>query len=585
MAVAANCTQCADDPSSSSGQHQQLPSVPTILGVLGAVAAVAFAVVVAVPLVRRRVARRARAAASWSAKAREERDRRSVAASSAGHKGDPSPHDHSYGFFAFADDNDEDGESDDEDNGDAIYGDAHTDRATYHHPHVPSDSTGTGQCCQCYHYQCQCTRVPPRFTTYNPHLPRGCGVHEQPNAPPPVRRAPSHLCPLRPPIRPRSSRPPRPAAPTRAPHPHISPTLERAANVRPARSVRAVLLAAEPGVSSSAASMANFRMAPLYEDGDGGDLAETRSLQLPSPPASPDRGYGPQARRPSLTGRPTSTSTSSGRPRAGTGPSTPLPLTAAFNTSVLKAGGGEGARLGRSASVSGSNRFPAIAPRSRPSSATVRPHAHAGEDAEGEKEMARPTEAFRRMSTTDIRQRHPYARELELTQPAAGTSASAGRRHRDAAVYSPPAPRSPSPLAGHGQRPHPHPHPHPPSAFPYGSGARQPSGLASPTPTPTTTPTLNAITNPIQAPAPRLSVQTATATRHAGVSWKSLASGSKLSMGSQGTFGGGSSSGSRSRSGSMQSVNTGNLRLPPVDAGSSLSLGLDEEDRRRKRGA
>ncbi|KAI0665681.1 hypothetical protein C8Q78DRAFT_1063547 [Trametes maxima] len=169
-------------------------------------------------------------------------------------------------------------------------------------------------------------------------------------------------------------------------------------------------------------------MEPVLEDSAADVYAETRSLQLPSPPASPEqpqphwRGVttstssssSSSRRRPSLTSTssaPTATTTPH-RPRSSTGPA--IPLTAAFQTSVLRSG----TQSTTASSLGGpSSRYPSIitssphlhrdaSSRARPSSVSVAPSS-TGLLSPESPEMARPTEAFRRMSTTDIRYRRP----------------------------------------------------------------------------------------------------------------------------------------------------------------------------------
>ena len=348
-------------------------------------------------------------------------------------------------------------------------------------------------------------------------------------------------------------------------------------------------------------------MAPVPEDTDADEHADARSLQLPSPPASPD-GPTTQAsssssrRRPSLSGRqPAPTAALPHRPRAGTGPSVALPLTAAFQTSVLRSGSSSvstSASNSPSASVPGAGwgaatpgagadpshgghhqhrRFPSITaaratspPRAsdheriRPSSVAVRAPLPPADD------------PLRRMSTTDIRQRHPYAAASSSSAPRADLEvreSSSGRRH--AAVYSAP----------------------PPSSFPYADAHQPASNFAAPPPHPLSP---SAFTPPSPTPAslqPRLSVQTAPSSSSSRASagnamnWKSLASGSRAS---QTTFGGYAyPSGSRSRSGSVRSVSGVSVRagvLPPIESGPPLSIhalagtSADEDEERRRNG-
>ncbi|KAI0645306.1 hypothetical protein C8Q79DRAFT_1011385 [Trametes meyenii] len=168
-------------------------------------------------------------------------------------------------------------------------------------------------------------------------------------------------------------------------------------------------------------------MEPVLEDSAADVYAETRSLQLPSPPASPEqpqlhwRGVittttssSSSHRRPSLTSTssaPTATTTPY-RPRSSTGPA--IPLTAAFRTSVLRSG----TQSTTASSLSGqSSRYPSIitssphlhrdmSTRVRPSSVSVT-QSSTGLLSPESPDMTRPTEAFRRMSTTDIRHRRP----------------------------------------------------------------------------------------------------------------------------------------------------------------------------------
>ncbi|KAH9856045.1 hypothetical protein C2E23DRAFT_563976 [Lenzites betulinus] len=216
-------------------------------------------------------------------------------------------------------------------------------------------------------------------------------------------------------------------------------------------------------------------MEPVLEDStpDAYAYAETRSLQLPSPPASPEQPQpyphfraspssaahlstaslsNPNAapapapstsssasrRRPSLTASQSApTATMPYRPRSSTGPA--IPLTAAFQTSVLRSGSQSTAAS--SAASAGHHRYPSIVTsplalpppsslsavphrdatgRVRPSSVSVATGSSSSSTGAGgllspdSPEMARPSDAFRRMSTTDIRHRRP-------SQAGAGT--------------------------------------------------------------------------------------------------------------------------------------------------------------------
>ncbi|KAI0741201.1 hypothetical protein C8Q76DRAFT_765584 [Earliella scabrosa] len=316
-------------------------------------------------------------------------------------------------------------------------------------------------------------------------------------------------------------------------------------------------------------------MDPVPEDADAGDYAETRSLQLPSPPASPDQDLrwrgsssasaSTSGRRPSLSGRQSAPNALPFRPRSSTGPSVALPLTAAFQTSVLRSGSSSsatGATPQRYPSITASTSPPA---RSRPSSVSV---SVSRASPDPDPLMSRPTEAFRRLSTTDIRHRTPHshsgaespgraflrtsdaARVPQVQEMGRGPSS-----YRHATVYSPPPPPPPS---------------------------------SPPMPGPLTPPALSPLPSPPSA-APRLTVHTSGssgressharalgmgAAHPSTVTWKSLASGSRASLASQQ---------SRSRSNSVRSVRTLPGLLPPIDPVTPLSLSLEgspEEEER-----
>ncbi|KAI0759976.1 hypothetical protein BD413DRAFT_607385 [Trametes elegans] len=162
-------------------------------------------------------------------------------------------------------------------------------------------------------------------------------------------------------------------------------------------------------------------MEPVLEDSAPDGYADSRSIQLPSPPASPEQGQphwrgslvslnapatpssSTGRRRPSLTASQTAPSTApstmSYRPRSSTGPA--IPLTAAFQTSVLRSGT-------QSTASSSHHRYPSniTSPsqamhRERDERERTRPSSVASP------ERPRPAESFRRMSTTDIRHRRP----------------------------------------------------------------------------------------------------------------------------------------------------------------------------------
>ena len=368
---------------------------------------------------------------------------------------------------------------------------------------------------------------------------------------------------------------------------------------------------------------------PEDADADASEYAETRSLhQLPSPPASPDQDHVDarrrgssvsSSRRPSLAGRQSAPNAlpSSHRPRSSTGPSVGLPLTAAFQTSVLRTGAGTSSSVAPPSSFGHSQRYPSITtssppPRSRPSSASVSsissamaarasPSPSPSPAPDTTDIMARPTEAFRRMSTTDIRQRHPRSARsdspnaegqaraflrtsdaLRMPQVYEGTTSETSRlssSHRHAAVYQPP----PAGVGIAGGAP--------PSSF--ASSSRLPLSPTSP-------PTLSPIATPVtSSAAPRLTVHTNQShSRPPGmgsaqpstVNWKTLASGSRSSLAST-HHSSSHPSVPRSRSNSVRSVRTLPSHLPPLDPLPPLSIGLKgsseedvEDDSRRGQG-
>ncbi|KAI0755188.1 hypothetical protein C8Q80DRAFT_416749 [Daedaleopsis nitida] len=359
--------------------------------------------------------------------------------------------------------------------------------------------------------------------------------------------------------------------------------------------------------STIARSMAHKpqAMEPVFEDGDADEYAETRSLQLPSPPASPDQDLrwrgstsSSSSRRPSLAGRQSAPNALPFRPRSSTGPSVALPLTAAFQTSVLRSGSGSSSSAG-SSSVPAGQRYPSITAsppprdreRSRPSSVSAAPrplpspprHGHGSE----EDPMARPTEAFRRMSTTDIRHRQPYhsSRDEDPAARAFLRTSDAVRMphlhevgpgpssYRHATVFNPPPPPPPSGAM--------------PSMM---NGPSQP--LRNPLSPPSSPPALVPAQSAHASGAPRLTVHTNSSTSsHArtlgmgaahpsAVTWKSLASGSRPSLSSSGSQ-------SRSRSNSVRSVRTLPGQLPHINPGTPLSFSLQNspEDAELEEGA
>ncbi len=320
-------------------------------------------------------------------------------------------------------------------------------------------------------------------------------------------------------------------------------------------------------------------MEPVPEDGDADEYAETRSLQLPSPPASPDQSDARwSTRRPSLSGRQSAPNALPFRPRSSTGPSVALPLTAAFQTSVL--------RSGSSSSTSnpgaGSQRYPSITTsppprtRSRPSSVSVSMSGSTPSPAPEVDVMVRPTEAFRRLSTSDVRHRQPpshsaredgpvgraYLRSSNAQQVPEVREAGPGpSSHRHAMVYNPPPSYRDGPTF---TTPPPNPL----------------SPLSPPSPIPPSS-------------APRLSVSTSHTSQHArppgmgaphppAVTWKSLASGSRTSLSSQQSH---LRDPTRSRSNSIRSTRTLPSQLPPLDPVTPLALSLQgspESENERK---
>ncbi|KAI0827858.1 hypothetical protein BC628DRAFT_1338005 [Trametes gibbosa] len=217
-------------------------------------------------------------------------------------------------------------------------------------------------------------------------------------------------------------------------------------------SIPSTSLASQAGMALTGYSSSRHRpttqkpgMEPVLEDSMADVYAETRSLQLPSPPASPEQpqpyphwrgashlsssslsnapsSSSSNRRRPSLTASQSAPSANMPyRPRSSTGPA--IPLTAAFQTSVLRSG---------SQSTAAGHRYPSIvtsplslpppssltsatprdpSSRVRPSSVSVAISSSSagvgGLLSPESPEMTRPSDTFRRMSTTDIRHRRP----------------------------------------------------------------------------------------------------------------------------------------------------------------------------------
>ncbi|KAH9917553.1 uncharacterized protein B0H18DRAFT_34482 [Fomitopsis serialis] len=154
------------------------------------------------------------------------------------------------------------------------------------------------------------------------------------------------------------------------------------------------------GASRSRPGTARTGMEPLIEDGTP-SAGPPPLRQLPSPPSSPDQ-YEPNfrgsttRRRPSVTASHTAPSAITYRPRSST--TTAVPLTAAFQTSLLS--GTQSAHASAS-----THRYPSLAvpaSRSRASSVSLAPIPDLSP-------TERPADAARRMSmtTTELRHRHP----------------------------------------------------------------------------------------------------------------------------------------------------------------------------------
>ncbi|EPS93892.1 hypothetical protein FOMPIDRAFT_92375 [Fomitopsis schrenkii] len=124
--------------------------------------------------------------------------------------------------------------------------------------------------------------------------------------------------------------------------------------------------------------------------------------QLPSPPSSPEQ-YEPNyrtsasRRRPSVTANPSAPSVLPYRPRSST--TTSVPLAAAFQTSLLS-----GTPSKHVSTVPHAHhRYPSLAgptPRSRAASVSLEP-------IPDHSPLERPSDASRRMSTAELRHRHP----------------------------------------------------------------------------------------------------------------------------------------------------------------------------------
>ncbi|KAI0365558.1 hypothetical protein BV20DRAFT_725662 [Pilatotrama ljubarskyi] len=362
-------------------------------------------------------------------------------------------------------------------------------------------------------------------------------------------------------------------------------------------------------------------MEPVLEDAAADAYAETRSLQLPSPPASPEqpqpqpqwRGtLSPSSsssstrRRPSLTASQSAPTTSPYRPRSSTGPS--IPLTAAFQTSVLRSGSQS---TTTSSTATTGHRYPSIvtsppplpaslhrdsSARARPSSVSVGRSSGALLSPESP-ETPRPTEAFRRMSTTDIRHRRPSRSDAEQESTTRGTAGGQPR----AFLRTSDAMRTTQVQPGLGTS-------YDPRAVAMSTGT-EPS-FTTPPPQPLSPPALSPT-------PPRLTVHTrAPSAGPSAVTWRASPSGSTTSLSPQQQYqeqyqqqyqrqqqGQGPAlvrrkdspalrpipvsalagmslgpSGSRSRSNSVRSTNTsvgtGPVQLPPIDPVTPLTMSL-----------
>ncbi|RPD53441.1 hypothetical protein L226DRAFT_576238 [Lentinus tigrinus ALCF2SS1-7] len=229
--------------------------------------------------------------------------------------------------------------------------------------------------------------------------------------------------------------------------------------VRPPTLARTSNVAVSGSCGSSMTRRTDTGMEPVPEDSYTGDYAETRSLQLPPPPGFPDQSHARWSQH-SLNhhGHSFLPDAPPSRPPSSTsGRRVALPLTAAFQTSVLRSGNGP-STLSAGAS-SQKQRYPSIPmsptprTRSRPSSVSVSMSGAPGASAAtppsvpGADIMEPPTEALRRMSTSDATYRQPRFRGPAREDDPIGRShlpsdvrnASPGpSSFRHAMVYHPP---------------------------------------------------------------------------------------------------------------------------------------------------
>ncbi|KAI0654010.1 hypothetical protein C8Q70DRAFT_550773 [Cubamyces menziesii] len=354
-------------------------------------------------------------------------------------------------------------------------------------------------------------------------------------------------------------------------------------------------------------------MEPVLEDDA---YAETRSLQLPSPPASPEQSQphwrgihssvhstdaasassSSTRRRPSLTtSQSAPTAAMPHRPRSSTGPA--IPLTAAFQTSVLRSG--SQSSTATAPSFAPTHRYPSIVTtpsaasgRTRPSSVSVAITSGGGGTGSAallspeSPEMTRPTDAFRRMSTTDIRHRRPTHAEQAQGQTGG----------------DPPAFSRPFEAARTGTQVHARDAPYDPRtaslSIPRPSFSTPPPNPLSPPSLSPTPPRLSVHTHSMQGYAPTHTSSSSSSAHSRGPSGGPALVRRKDSpalrpipvsalMGGPSSAGmaGMSLSGSRSRSNSVRSTRTGHghasAHLPPVDSVTPLTMswkGSSEED-------
>ncbi|CCM04631.1 uncharacterized protein FIBRA_06815 [Fibroporia radiculosa] len=209
------------------------------------------------------------------------------------------------------------------------------------------------------------------------------------------------------------------ASPHRSSMPSLGVVQPSTAAMYPLTPVSPVFSTVNSSSSRSRAGGHRRGMEPVMEDSSDHQPPPVR--QLPSPPSSPDQ---PQAQwqasssrhRPSVASTQSSPSALPFRPRSSTGPS--IPLAAAFQTSTLHSPNAHSSHVS-----STTQRYPSITTpsfrnvsRSRASTVSL----DVGPDAQVQ--TGRATDAFRRMSTTDIRHRRiPSAATAVREQPQASS--------------------------------------------------------------------------------------------------------------------------------------------------------------------